>query len=418
MNNLEKLFAMKKTENGDETFSTTGDNLLDILFMSEYYSKHLKEVHIGTTDEEKLFAMFMRDPRYGIGKRDLGRKLMELADVSPENVVKCGRFDDLWHIGKLAHTNYLCEQVLAGNELAKKWCPRYSSKNLPVARELAKMWGLNKQQYGKLIKCDTTENKLSRKRTNEIKFEQVPSLAMIKYYNRFERGEDTAERFKAYLEQVKAGKKELKVSTTTVYDIYRNRSKIDADLFFNKLEKIDINCVPIIDTSYSMCDANDSIGKALSIGHYLGKCTSYCNNYVVSFSSNPKLMKITGMTYQDQINSLHTGDCSNTDLKKVMDLFKNLEDVPEYLVILSDMEFDCGSRHSTKELMNYWQEKGYKTKIVWWNLNARHTTVPQTDDEGNIYMSGYSPMLLKFLQCGFDGKKFLQKLLEEYSKML
>ena len=43
---------------------------------------------------------------------------------------------------------------------------------------------------------------------------------------------------------------DLKVSTTTVYDIYKNRNKIDADLFFEKLEKIAINCIPIVYESH------------------------------------------------------------------------------------------------------------------------------------------------------------------------
>jgi hypothetical protein len=33
-------------------------------------------------------------------------------------------------------------------------------------------------------------------------------------------------------------------------------------------------------------------------------------------------------------------------------------------------------------------------------------------------MSGYNPMLLKFLEAGFDGKKFLNKLLSEYKKAI
>lgn len=427
MNSLERLFAVKLTENGDKAFNTTGNNLLDILFMTEYYSKHLTQVEIGTSDKEQLFSMFIRDPRYGIGKRDLGKELMLKSEVSPENIVKSGRFDDLWQIGMLhfyrnSETNeyleFLHQQVLKGNELAKKWCPRYSSKDLGTARELAKMWGLNKQQYGKLIKCNTVENKLSRKKTEEIEFDKIPSLALLKYYKRFENGEDTKNRFAKYLEDVKKGNKKLNMSTTTVYDIYKNRNKIDADLFFNKLEKISINCVPIVDTSGSMYDSNDSIGKALSIGHYLGKCTSYCNGNVVSFSSRPKLLKIEGKDYNEELKSMYTGDCSNTDFRKVMELFKDLEDMPEFLVVLSDMEFDCGSNQSKEQLMELWKEKGYKTKIVWWNLNSRNSTVPELDECGNIYMSGYSPYLLKFLEVGFDGEKFLNKLLEEYAKKL
>ena len=42
---------------------------------------------------------------------------------------------------------------------------------------------------------------MSRKKTDEIIFEQVPSLAMIKYYSRFENGEDTKERFEEYLDK-------------------------------------------------------------------------------------------------------------------------------------------------------------------------------------------------------------------------
>lgn len=57
MNSLEKLFAAKKTENGDDAFNTTGDKLLDLLFMSEYYSKHLDEVEIDKGGLEVLFMI-------------------------------------------------------------------------------------------------------------------------------------------------------------------------------------------------------------------------------------------------------------------------------------------------------------------------------------------------------------------------
>ena len=299
------------------------------------------------------------------------------------------------------------------------------------------MWGISEKQYRKLIKCDTTENKLSRHRIKDIEFDKVPSLAMIKYYKRFLQ----EDRFNKYLESVKRGEKKLNISTTTVYDIYKNRESIDADLFFDKLEKIKINCIPILDTSGSMDNANDSIGKATCIAHYLAKCSTFCNGQVVSFSSKPQLLTITdkptknqrtdcwGRTYSEytnyygnankycrELNSLYTGDCSNTDFGAVMRLFANLNEIPEYLVVLSDMEFDCGSSMSKERTMNLFKQKGWKTKIVWWDFNDRDKTVPETDDYGNIYLSGYSPYLLKFLECGFNGQQFLDKLLEEYKR--
>lgn len=439
---VEQVFTnVKETENGDISFKSTTNKMLDILFMTEYYQKNLDEVpYLGSSDENRLFSMFIRDPRFGLGRRDLGRLLMSRSECSLEEIIKCGRVDDLFYsTWETVAYPYLKREIENGNELVKKWMPRYSSKNFMKAREIARAWGMNKQQYGKFIKCDSTvESKLSHHKSDEINFEHVPSLAMIKYSNRFSKGEDTKERYKEYLEDVRSGKKDMKVSTTTVYDIYKNRTKIDCDLFFDKLEKISINCVPVVDTSGSMWDGNDSIGKALSVGHYLSKCSTYMNGKVVSFSSNPQLITLgefdyfnndycefygdinedskSDSVYRREIASMYTGDCSNTDLGKVMDLFKMVDDVPEYIVILSDMEFDRGSKRSKDELMKLWKEKGYKTKIVWWNFNSRATTCPEMDSEGNIYMSGYNPMLLKYLSVGFNGEEFLKKLLEEYKK--
>ena len=215
---------------------------------------------------------------------------------------------------------------------------------------------------------------------------------------------------------------------------------IDADLFFDKLEKIQISCIPILDTSGSMWDGNDSIGKATSIAYYLAKNSTYCNNQVVSFSSHPSLIKIKEQTYcmeedwnwgkkhktnarfgtsnkfSRELNSMYTGDCSNTDFGKVITLLGQLDEFPDYFVVLSDCEFDMGSSMSKEHTMQLFKSKGVKTKIIWWSFNSRNTTVPELDEYGNIYLSGYSPMLLKYLEAGFDGKKFLEKLLEEYSK--
>ena len=440
MSALDQLFdrnnGTKFTENGDPAYYSTGSNLLDLLFMSEYYSKHVNEAKIGKSDKERMFSMFVRDPRYGLGRRDLGRHLMRMSGVSLKDVVKAGRFDDVF--GFENWMPFMGEQIEAGNELAKKWAPRYSSKDLLLARDFAQYLGLNKQQYGKFVKAKTVERCLSSKNTGIIQFEHVPSLALIKYYKRFITKQDTAKRFKEYLDGVKSGKKTLHVATTSVYDIYRNRYSIDPDLFFDKIEKIAINCVPIVDTSSSMTwrEANDAYGKAIAIGHYLAKCSTFAPNQVVTFSSHPQLVtlgespkpvnngyssihprNLNGLTgYMREVESMHTGDCSNTDFGAVMDLFMNLETFPEYLVVLSDQEFDEGSCQSKDVLRKMWAEKGYTTKIVWWNLNSRNTTVPETDKDGNVFISGYNPMLLKFLEAGFDGNKFLDKLLGEYEK--
>lgn len=443
--NLQEVFNAKFTENGDIAFSKVSDNTkLNILFLSEYYQNHLSDVpKLENTDRDKLFSMFIRDPRFGLGRRDLGRVLMTQTKCSFEQILKAGRADDLLYNffnlteeQKKEILEFLYVEIqYKENSLVKKWMPRYSSKNLMLAREIAKRWKMNKQTYGHFIKCDTTEYKLSTHNEDSINFEQVPSLAMIKYAKAFATKESTKGRYLKYLEDVKTGKKNIKISTTSVYDIYKNRSNIDSDLFFSKIEKIQGNWIPIVDTSGSMCDNNDSLGKALAIGHYLAKCSSYAPNKVISFSSRPQLITLgtpcssktprfgrfvynEKSQYEKEIVSMYTGDCSNTDFSAVMNLLSYLDETPEYLVVLSDMEFDEGSNLSKERTMELFKNKGYTTKIIWWNLNSRNTTCPEMDKYGNIFLSGYNPLLLKYLQVGFDGQKFLDKLLDEYSKFI
>jgi hypothetical protein len=445
---LQHIFNAKVTENGDLSFKKVQDNeLLNILFLTEYYQKHLDEVPVlEPSDRNRLFAMMIRDPRLGLGRRDLGRKLMGDTQCSIEQIVKAGRVDDLFfttprvldYIQSYKEALDWCyEQIKQGNELVKKWMPRYSSKNLLLARQIAKYWGMNKQQYGHFIKCNTTENKMSDHRWDDLAFEHIPSLAMIKYAAAFARKSETKERYAKYLEDVKAGKKDLKISTTSVYDIYRNRSKIDADLFFNKLEKISGSWIPIVDSSGSMMDSNDSYGKAVSLGHYLAKCSTCYPNQVISFSSEPQLITLgtplsnrrrnyytpvmcnTLTQYGKEIDSMYTGDCSNTDFGRVMELLSHLDtNLPEYLIVLSDMEFDCGSSMSKDATMQLFKSKGYPTRIIWWNLNSRNITCPEMDNDGNIFISGYNPLMLKFLKAGFNAEEFLNNLIEEYKKAI
>lgn len=460
---LSELFNSKLTENGDMSRTSCGNRLFDIFFQTEYLSAHLDKAKIGQSDIEKILAMFVRDPRHGYGKRDLGRVLMNMANVSPENVAKCGRFDDLWETVGCQDVNedwlkYLLDEVKKGNNLAKKWMPRYvgKKKNGKVAKstlsaaKMRRILGLNKQQYNKLVKTDTVESKLSLHQNDRIEFDKLPSLALLKYWSRFAGTSkkhpktDMAERFNAYLESVRKGEKKMNMSTATVYDIYRNMDRIDPDLAFAHIPSVKGSWIPVVDTSGSMFDKCDSFGKALSIGHYLAKNSTYCPNQVVSFSSRPKLIelgedfcvsrrlamstipsiasKMDDSRYRRELASMLTGDCSNTDFGAVMDLFGGLkEEFPDYIVVLSDMEFDAGSSAASKRLLAEWVENGVKTRLVWWNLNGRNATSPESvraDRSGNIFISGYNPKLLGFLECGFSMGEFLAKILTEYSEKL
>ena len=69
MNKLQKILNEKRTENGDISYKTTGNNLTDLFFMTPFFEKNLDQAKIGTSEKEQLFSMFIRDPRYRIRKK-------------------------------------------------------------------------------------------------------------------------------------------------------------------------------------------------------------------------------------------------------------------------------------------------------------------------------------------------------------
>lgn len=462
MNEIQKILNEKKTENGDVAYKSTGNNLVDLFFMTPFFEKNLDQVKIGTSEKEKLFSMFIRDARFGLGRRDLGRLLMGLSGVSPENMVKAGRYDDLWNIARDQDLEYLKEKVFEGDELAKKWMPRLTGKDKRIAKLISRMWFIDKKyytendkrkaeiKYRKLIKTDSTVeyklsyaesmdgtplNKLFKKNeyrhplVYQIDFEKVPSLAMTKYLHAFSTRPDISGRFNEYIKAVQADKAKVNVKTTNVYDAYKTATRgvtndakevIANKIVDNAVLDVEMNAIVILDTSGSMGWRGQFGGslleKAMSLAYALSIKSTYAPNQIVSFSSSPQLMTIKGETLKERYDSMYTGDCSNTDFGAVMNLLANLNKYPEYLIVISDMEFDVGSNQSKSETMKIFKEHGADTKIIWWNLNDRHRTVPEFDEFGNIFISGYNLQILKLLENKFDMTSYIDKILEKYKK--
>lgn len=463
MNELIKLMNEKLTENGDKAYKTTGNNMVDLLFLTPYFETHLDEASIGDSEKEKLLSMYIRDPRYGLGRRDLGRRLMYQAKVEPQWIVKCGRYDDLWHIPTQENIDYFyTDLVWEDGHLAKKWAPRLTGKDKRIAKALCKMWGIDEKTYRNLIKTDsTTEYKLSyaekidgtplndlfNKGTythplvDKIDFEKVPSLAMTKYLHTFSTREDLKDRYAEYINAVKENKAKINVSTANVHDSYKtamggdddymSQEEVAREVVAKKIEDnatlgVEMDAIVILDTSGSMysfswsgpdfTNMNDIGVKAMSVAHAISTHSTYAPNQLISFSSNPKLMTIHGETLKAQYKSMYTGDCSNTDFGKVMKILQGLKKYPEYIIVLSDMEFDQGSYQSKAQTMKLFKENGANTKIVWWNFNDRQKTVPEFDEYGNIYLSGYNIQMLKLLENKFDMTTYVDKILEQYKK--
>ncbi len=447
---LKKLNAEKRTENNDIAYNTTGNVLIDLLFMADFFTKNLDQVTLGQSEKEKLFAMYMRDPRDGKGYRDLGRRLMELAGNTPEEILEAGRFDDLWHIPNYDNIGRLFKELYEGNALAKKWMPRLKGKDAAYAQILRQLLGISEKEYRKLIKAtDTVEYKLSYAVPNEeaspldelfrkgvvshplldsIDFEKVPSLAMVKYFSAFLRKEETKERFSKYLEDVKSKKAKLHTATARVTDAYKvtkSAETEEVDVLAKQIVEqetagLALNAICVLDTSASMTWTSSgdqsAYDKATAVAHALATSSTYAKNQVVSFSSRPRLMTIRGSTIKEQYQSMHTGDCSNTDLGRVFNILKGLRSYPDFVIVLSDMEFDQGSVTSKKEWANLAKANGAHTKLIWWNFNTRNRTTPEMDEYGNFYLSGSDLNTLMLIPGVINMEEYIDSILRDYAK--
>ena len=97
----------------------------------------------------------------------------------------------------------------------------------------------------------------------------------------------------------------------------------------------------------------------------------------------------------------------STDLVRAMDkILKTAksgnvpqEEMPETLLIMSDMQFNQCARfdHSAmKMIARKFEAAGYELpKIVFWNLNAKDNVPVSFDKSGVALVSGFSPSILK-----------------------
>jgi hypothetical protein len=76
------------------------------------------------------------------------------------------------------------------------------------------------------------------------------------------------------------------------------------------------------------------------------------------------------------------------------------EDMPKYILILSDMEFDRGVDQDDSAMQmieRKYSAAGYSLpKIVFWNLNASSGNIPvKYNADGVALVSGFSPAIMK-----------------------
>ena len=142
------------------------------------------------------------------------------------------------------------------------------------------------------------------------------------------------------------------------------------------------------------------------------KNTGKFKDSFLTFSNRPKLVNLKG-NINDKINQMNTGEVANTNLTAAFDLILKTAldnnvpqaEMPETIVIFSDMQFDQGVSHddtAIEMIARKYEAAGYTLpKVVFWNLNAAYGNAPvKFDKSGTALVSGFTPAVVKPLLAG------------------
>lgn len=353
-----------------------------------------------------------------------------------------------------------CVHVSTGKSvsLLAKWMPSVnaSKRSRKVAARLCKHLELTFEDYRHTLAAlrrytDVTEVKTCSGEWNEIDYNKVSSNANARYLKAFMKHDQ--ERRKKYLAALAKPlvtgavmhasalyphEVYAKYSPAGLYDYSHMNVAVDEGIeaLWANLKDIPTsgNTMVVVDGSGSMegHHINGSNIMAIDVARSLGvffseRCTGEFKDKVIEFSATPRYIDLSGCkTLADKYNTLSNyDDCSNTNLEKVFDLLLmtamrnhlSQEELPERLLIVSDMEFDHSGEFSSQfrrrpheEVMaryqtlfetikERWDTAGYKMpQIVFWNVNSRTNTIPVTANEvGVTLVSGYSVNNIKMI---------------------
>lgn len=428
------------TENGMKAYANTSNANVDFFFKAgAMRGDDIIPLFVSALVENDQLAirnlLWLRDVREGAGERKLFRDVLHYLETNLHShhllnilpmIPKLGRWDDLlvFQTPKWKRKAFLMikDALEAGDGLCAKWMPRENSSKKELAHELRKFLGLSPKQYRKLLSSSTkvVETQMCSNDWDNINFSHVPSKASSIYSRAFSRH---TENYAQYLQDLKDGKKDVKVNAGAIYpyEVIRNVRDIDeSNLEFivqqwNALPNYigDNKVLPMIDVSGSM-ETNISgssitaLDVAVSLGLYCAdKNVGPYKDMFLTFSGNPKLEIIKG-NIVDKINQIcHSEWGMNTNLEKafnkILDVAKEgnvtQDDMPDVMLILSDMQFDdctMGTYNALEMISIIYETHGYKMpKVVFWNLVAHDNVPVKFNQHGVALISGFSPAIMK-----------------------
>ena len=396
-----------------------------------------------------LILFWLRDARGGAGERQTFRSVYRAAMKHPkagpllrevaEFIPEYGRWDDLWNCldpfdeanGNLAA---VLQDGMANPEkspLLAKWLPRENKKKLQLVKKLAALMGYRTlREYRKDIASKSqsvVERKMSANAWDEIMFDHVPSVAMMRYSNAF--SEKAGEQFTLYKEKLGTGEAKINASVLFPYDVIQmlDISEEIAEAAWKALPEYipaGMHIFPMVDVSGSMYDAIKKgvscMDAAVSLGMYCAERQSGpYKNLLLTFSERPSILNLANMgkTLKEKVSSLQNASWGmNTNIDAAMRLLLEIavktgcpqSDMPDILYILSDMQFDAAtySRDISSTFLQDWvkafEDAGYvMPHVVFHNLNGKYGNAPALADMRNVSMvSGFSPSIMRHVLAG------------------
>jgi hypothetical protein len=453
------------TTNGMKVRVSSGKEVVDFFFKAgAMRGKNIVPLFNKALSDDKELALrvaqWLRDARGGAGEREHYRNILKAMEVSNDPMLESmiaktpllGRWDDLLVFETKKYKDIAYATIANGlidestRQLVCKWMPRESSNIASmkaIAKELMTFLDLSPKQYRKMLaSVKTTETLMCAQEWEKINFSHVPSNASNRYRKAFMKQQK--ERFEKYVQDLTSGDTSAKVNVSTLYpyeitkNISYSNTTIDKQFLNAQWSALpnyvgDADILPLIDVSGSMgCPVgqpSDMLGKgvkvtcmdvAISLGLYLAnKNTGKFKDTYLTFESSPKLGTLSSTDLSDnyqQIKSANWG--GSTDIEKA---FKEIlrvatskkvaqSEMPKYLLILSDMQFNaCTGWNTTsqKTAKRLFEDAGYVLpNIIYWNIHAYDNVPVKFDKCGTALVSGFSPSIVKaVLSANLDDVK-------------
>lgn len=355
------------------------------------------------------------------------------------------------------------------NSLVFKWLKSVntsSEESNRLGRLTAKYFGMNERDYRKMLsqyraELGVVEVEMSADQWDEIDFSKLPSRAGFLYKEAFKR--HTPEKYDSFVHAVVASVMDetapkVKMNMDTVYPheivskyrqggsaVGRGYSYSDEGMQIsttdmaleamwkslpNYMADKPFNCLVMCDISGSMFAALDTktntqrIDMSVALAIYMAEHTQGAfRNHYITFTKSPRLVELNDkMTLREKINLVYRTDVgydTNIDaaFRMILDTAKrnrlSQTDMPDSILIVSDMQFNCGSipQPNFATWKQAFEAAGYKLpQVVFWQVTAPENVPVTADQLGAALVGGASASSIRFV--------LTQELITPYDAML